>query len=397
MRPRSFEDHPIPSGSSSAAYALLRIFAVTGDRAYERPAVEVFRILHQAAARHPQAFGHLLQAMHFHFSRPREVALVGDPLDELAAVTRRRFRPTVVLAGMRARRRGGARRDAAPARPRAGGRPAAAYVCENFDVPDAGDRPRGAGKAARVTEAPAAAAGELALGDADGQPDRPGRTLRPGRRALPPAAAARARARREPDRHGRRVRQQRERPSPRPCTPIRTDLVIATKGGQTLVDGQPTADGRPEYLRGGVRAQPATAARRHDRPLPAAHARPRGPDRGVGRRPRRAAARGQGARDRRVERVRRSARARAAHRADRLRSEPLQPEAPRSRTRRSRSASARAWRSCRGGRWPAASSRRWARRRRSRGSCNARRRCCRSRAPHPSSTSRRTSRRRRCG
>ena len=85
MRPRSFEDHPIPSGSSSAAYALLRIAAVTGDRAYERPAVEVFRMLHQAAARHPQAFGHLLQAMHFHFATPREVALVGDELDELAA------------------------------------------------------------------------------------------------------------------------------------------------------------------------------------------------------------------------------------------------------------------------------------------------------------------------
>ena len=31
--------------------------------------------------------------------------------------------------------------------------------------------------------------------------------------------------------------------------PYPEDLVIATKGGQTLVDGQPTADGRPEYLR----------------------------------------------------------------------------------------------------------------------------------------------------
>jgi pyridoxine 4-dehydrogenase len=31
--------------------------------------------------------------------------------------------------------------------------------------------------------------------------------------------------------------------------PYPDGLVIATKGGQTLVDGQPTADGRPEYLR----------------------------------------------------------------------------------------------------------------------------------------------------
>ncbi len=31
--------------------------------------------------------------------------------------------------------------------------------------------------------------------------------------------------------------------------PYPEGLVIATKGGQTLVDGQPTGDGRPEYLR----------------------------------------------------------------------------------------------------------------------------------------------------
>jgi len=111
----------------------LRIFALTGDRAYERPAVEVFGMLHQAAARHPQAFGHLLQAMHFHFSTPREVALVGEQLDELAAVVRRHFRPTVVLAGMHPGD------DEAPeavpllrGRVPVGGR-SAAYVCESFE------------------------------------------------------------------------------------------------------------------------------------------------------------------------------------------------------------------------------------------------------------------------
>ena len=132
VRPRSFEDHPIPSGSSSAAYALLRIDAVTDDRAYERPALEVFRALNQAAARHPQAFGHLLQAMHFHFSAPREVALVGDPLDQLAATVRQRFRPTVVLAGMEPGDEEAL--DAIPllrGREPVDGRPAA-YVCQNF-------------------------------------------------------------------------------------------------------------------------------------------------------------------------------------------------------------------------------------------------------------------------
>jgi uncharacterized protein YyaL (SSP411 family) len=132
VRPRSFEDHPIPAGGSSAAYALLRLAAVTSERAYERPALEVFGILHQAAGRHPQAFGHLLQAMHFHFSAPREVALVGETLEELAAVVRRRFRPTVVLAGMAP-----GDEEALDAVPLLRGREpvngrAAAYVCENF-------------------------------------------------------------------------------------------------------------------------------------------------------------------------------------------------------------------------------------------------------------------------
>ena len=133
VRPRSFEDHPIPAGSSSAAYALLRIFAVTGDRAYEQPVLEVIRGLHQPAARHPQAFGHLLQAMHFHFSKQTEVALVGDPLDDLAAAVRRRFRPTVVLAGSKAG--DSEATEAVPllrGREPVDGRPAA-YVCENFE------------------------------------------------------------------------------------------------------------------------------------------------------------------------------------------------------------------------------------------------------------------------
>ena len=132
VRPRSLEDHPIPSGSSSAALGLERLTAFTGERRYEQHADEVLRILHQAAARHPQAFGHLLQAMRFHLSTRREVALVGEGLGELAGVVRRRFRPTTVLAGMRP-----GDPEAQEAVPLLSGREPvnsrpAAYVCENF-------------------------------------------------------------------------------------------------------------------------------------------------------------------------------------------------------------------------------------------------------------------------
>ena len=133
VRPRSFEDHPIPSGSSSAAYALLRIFAVTGDRAYERPAVEVFGVLHQAAARHPQAFGHLLQAMHFHFSTPARGGARRRPARR-AGGGRAPPLPPHRRAGRacgRATTRRSRRSRCCAAASRWTARPAA-YVCENF-------------------------------------------------------------------------------------------------------------------------------------------------------------------------------------------------------------------------------------------------------------------------
>src|SRR5919106_721827 len=125
-RRKDLEDHPIPSGNASAAYGLLRLAALTGEHAYEQRAVSVLRLLHELAPKHPQAFGHLLQALDFHLSPVKEVALVGDELRPLERVVRNEFRPHLVLAG-------GAPdgvpllRDRTPV----DGRPAA-YVCEHF-------------------------------------------------------------------------------------------------------------------------------------------------------------------------------------------------------------------------------------------------------------------------
>jgi hypothetical protein len=129
-RRKELEDHPIPSGGSSAAVGLLRLAALTGERGYERRATGVLRLLHQVAPRHPQAFGHLLQALDFYTASVREVALVGDDLRPLERVVRAEFRPHLVLAGAR----DPARSDGVPllaGRTPVDGR-AAAYVCENF-------------------------------------------------------------------------------------------------------------------------------------------------------------------------------------------------------------------------------------------------------------------------
>src|SRR3954452_21767233 len=98
-RRKDLEDHPIPSGNSSAAYGLLRLAELTAEQEYERRGASVLRLLHSLAPRHPQAFGHLLQAMDFHLARVQEVALVGPEVDPLERVVRDAVRPHLVLVG----------------------------------------------------------------------------------------------------------------------------------------------------------------------------------------------------------------------------------------------------------------------------------------------------------
>ena len=125
-RRKDLEDNPIPAGNSSAAYGLLRIAALTGERSYERHAEGVFRLVGRLTERAPLAFPHLLQAMGFHFATIKEVALVGEDTGELERVVRGTYRPYKVLAG--------GSPDGVPLL--AGREPvdgaAAAYVCQDF-------------------------------------------------------------------------------------------------------------------------------------------------------------------------------------------------------------------------------------------------------------------------
>ncbi len=125
-RRKDLEDAPIPSGASSAAYGLLRLAALTGEHRYEAAAVGHLRLLHEIAPRHPGAFGHFLQALDFHLSPTREVAIAGPEPAALARVVRAELRPHVVLAG--GEPGGVALMDG---REPVDGR-TAAYVCERF-------------------------------------------------------------------------------------------------------------------------------------------------------------------------------------------------------------------------------------------------------------------------
>jgi uncharacterized protein YyaL (SSP411 family) len=58
---------------------LLRLAQLTGEREYERHALSVLRLAHELAPRHPTAFGHLLQAMHWYLSPARPLACAIPP------------------------------------------------------------------------------------------------------------------------------------------------------------------------------------------------------------------------------------------------------------------------------------------------------------------------------
>jgi uncharacterized protein YyaL (SSP411 family) len=125
-RRKDLEDAPTPSGNSAAALGLLRLARLSGSAEYERQAAGVLALHAPVAARHPGAFGQLLQALDLYMAPSREVALVGD--GPLTQALRSRYRPHLVLAGG----------DGGPSvvpllaqRSLVDGRQAA-YVCERF-------------------------------------------------------------------------------------------------------------------------------------------------------------------------------------------------------------------------------------------------------------------------
>jgi hypothetical protein len=60
--------------------------------------VGVFRLVHSALERVPQALGWSLCALDLHFSPRREVAVVGPPDSDVARAALRGFEPNVVVA-----------------------------------------------------------------------------------------------------------------------------------------------------------------------------------------------------------------------------------------------------------------------------------------------------------
>jgi uncharacterized protein len=97
-RKKELDDHPTPSGNAMLAYVLLRLARTWGDDELERRAVSVLRLVRDAAARAPSAFGWMLVALDQHLAPHRELAIVGGPETPVARAALASAAETDVIA-----------------------------------------------------------------------------------------------------------------------------------------------------------------------------------------------------------------------------------------------------------------------------------------------------------
>jgi uncharacterized protein len=77
IRPRSTHDGALPSGSSAATLALLKVSRLTGHERLEQIAERSLRTVQGLMSRYPLGFGNWLCALDFYLSTPKEIAIVG--------------------------------------------------------------------------------------------------------------------------------------------------------------------------------------------------------------------------------------------------------------------------------------------------------------------------------
>ena len=96
-RQKDLFDNATPSANSTAAVALTRLAALTGETRYAEQADQILRLVGAVLDQAPSAFSHALSAVALREHGITEVAVVGDRRDLVDVVTER-WRPAVVLA-----------------------------------------------------------------------------------------------------------------------------------------------------------------------------------------------------------------------------------------------------------------------------------------------------------
>ncbi len=120
-RQKDLVDNATPSANSTAALALARLGALTGDQRWTDTAYTLVALVLAPAATHPTAFAHLLAAVDFLAGPTTEIVVVG-PRPDLVTVAQVAWLPNAVLAWG----------TPYPSPLWAGRSPGAAYVCQGY-------------------------------------------------------------------------------------------------------------------------------------------------------------------------------------------------------------------------------------------------------------------------
>jgi uncharacterized protein YyaL (SSP411 family) len=101
-RPRDLQDNATPSGNAMAVTALLKLAGFTNDLRTLDFAYQALAQMQPMMSQYPLGFGQWLQALAYLLSKPREIAIVGDPeaadTQAFLRVVRDGYRPFQVVA-----------------------------------------------------------------------------------------------------------------------------------------------------------------------------------------------------------------------------------------------------------------------------------------------------------
>jgi len=101
-RPRDVQDNATPSGNGMAATVLLKLAGLAVEPRYAELAEESLAGVQAFLGRYPLGFGQWLQALAYALSKPREIAIAGEPqavdTQALLGVIRSGYRPFQVVA-----------------------------------------------------------------------------------------------------------------------------------------------------------------------------------------------------------------------------------------------------------------------------------------------------------
>ena len=96
VRQKDLLDNATPSANSTAAIALIRLGALTGNAKYEKAALDILRLFTTIAASAPSAFSNLLAAVLLQHTGITEIAITGKRTDLLSEL-QKQWLPSAVI------------------------------------------------------------------------------------------------------------------------------------------------------------------------------------------------------------------------------------------------------------------------------------------------------------